>query len=88
MTRSQIRWATWWLFTILSLFSPRLHAVEWDDPEIVGVHKLPPHATYIPFDKVDTARGSREASPYFLSLDGQWKFHLSQNPASRPRDLF
>jgi hypothetical protein len=50
MTGSQIRRATWELFTVLSLVSPDLNAVEWDDPEIVGVHKLPPHATYIPFD--------------------------------------
>ena len=56
-------------------------APDWEDPEVVGINKLPYHATLqLP---------SREAEcKEIVSLDGQWLFHWSANPDERPADFF
>ena len=49
----------------------------WRDPELTGMHRLPARCALIPFPDAETARaGEREASPWFLSLDGRWPFTL------------
>jgi len=53
----------------------------WENPEVTSLNKLPARATFYPFASAREARGrQREASPYFLSLDGQWEFHLATHP--------
>jgi len=60
----------------------------WRDPEISGLHRLPARASLIPFPDVDTARGGeREASPWFLSLDGRWSFALFDRPENVPAEV-
>ena len=56
-------------------------APDWEDPGVVGINKLPYHATLqLP---------SREAKcKEIVSLDGQWLFHWSANPDERPRDFY
>ena len=58
---------------------------EWEDHRIVQINKLPPHATLFPFASRDAAHGgAREASPFFRSLDGLWKFSWVRAPADAP----
>ncbi len=58
---------------------------EWDDPSVIRVNALKSHATLMVYPSADLARaGERAASPWFLSLDGQWRFHWSASPAQRP----
>jgi Beta-galactosidase/beta-glucuronidase len=62
---------------------------EWENPEQVERNKLAPHTYFIPYDKARNARRyKREKSPYFQSLNGQWKFNLVQKPALRPGDFY
>ncbi len=64
-------------------------AEEWRDPRVVGGNRLEPHAFYIPYSSVDQALANRwEASPYFLSLNGLWKFHWAKNPRLRPGEFY
>jgi len=64
-------------------------AGEWQDPAVIGVNKLPPHATLLPYATVEQAlEGTREASPFHLSLNGDWRFRHVNTPADRPRDFF
>ncbi len=66
-----------------------LHAVEWENPEIFGINKEPPHATLMPFPDRDAAvEGERHGSPYHKSLNGEWRFHWVGKPADRPVDFF
>lgn len=61
-------------------------ALDWEDPEMIGRHKEPGHATLLPFASVESARrGSATATPYTLSLNGPWKFHWVKTPDERPR---
>ena len=58
---------------------------EWQSPDSLGYNKLPPHAWFFNFESVEAARKILpEYSHYWLSLDGEWFFHWSPNPAERP----
>src|SRR5215211_2409477 len=62
---------------------------EWDDPAVLHVNTEQPHATMMGYPSADLARrGDRIRSPWFLSLNGSWKFKASRNLASRPVDFF
>ncbi|MCX6538097.1 MAG: oligogalacturonate lyase family protein [Acidobacteria bacterium] len=58
---------------------------EWDDPAVLHLHTEPPHASMMVYPTPDLARtGRRDASPWFHSLNGAWKFQYSASPAARP----
>ena len=59
---------------------------EWQsNPEIVGVNKLPQHATFMPYENFDEAKkADRFASSRMKLLNGKWKFKLYKNYAYRP----
>ena len=58
---------------------------DWENPSVfrVGVEKQV--ATRYLFDSADAAKNAvaREDSPFFRSLDGQWKFHWAPTPEGR-----
>ena len=63
-------------------------ADDWQDPAVIGRHKQPAHATLMPYATVEQAlEGRREASPFYRSLNGDWRFHWVEKPADRPRDF-
>jgi len=62
---------------------------DWENPEMFGQNKEPAHCTLIPFPDRETAlKRTRKASPFYLSLSGNWKFHWVKKPADRPRDFY
>lgn len=62
---------------------------EWENPDIIGINKLSPHCTLMPFPSEETASVSdRTKSPYYLSLTGTWKFHWVPVPDQRPQDFY
>jgi beta-galactosidase len=63
-------------------------AKTWMAPEIIQANRLPSRATAYPYPDQKLAQGNdRKASPWFLSLDGQWDFHLAQKPEEVPVDF-
>ena len=63
--------------------------IEWKDPQVVGVNKLPPRAEAIPYGDTEGAlRADRDRSPFYKSLNGDWKFSWCGRPADRPVDFF
>lgn len=62
---------------------------EWQgNPEIVGVNKLPQHATLMPYENYEEAKKcDRYASSRCKLLNGKWKFKLYKNYAYRPSDF-
>ena len=61
---------------------------ETENPEIFRINKEQAHATNLPYADAETAlNGRREASPYFLLLNGDWKFHWVTGADNRPRDF-
>ena len=62
---------------------------EWDDLSVLQVNTEKPHATMMTYPTAPSALvGDCEQSPWFKSLNGEWKFHWSENPASRPADFY
>jgi beta-galactosidase len=53
----------------------------WESPELTSFGKLPPRAT---FDCYPTRAGALRgaASPWKISLDGTWSFHLAASPGA------
>ncbi|MBE0697274.1 MAG: DUF4981 domain-containing protein, partial [Anaerolineaceae bacterium] len=62
---------------------------DWANPALTGINKLTGHATLIPFSSEKDALAhpsalDRTASPFFLSLNGEWQFFVAPNPPSSP----
>jgi beta-galactosidase len=63
---------------------------DWLNPEMLGITNLPPHASMVVCPDVDTAlsiahRTNRERvkSPWYRSLNGDWKYHYAANHRGR-----
>ncbi|MBQ9640190.1 MAG: discoidin domain-containing protein [Bacteroidaceae bacterium] len=73
------------LFTSLLVASSVCQAQtgkEWDDPTISHVNREEAHCVSIPMLKEsDIQQNDMSLSPYYLSLDGTWKFFWVKNPA-------
>ena len=55
---------------------------EWDDPKITSVNREVAHTTAIPMaTEADVASNDMTVSPYYLSLDGKWKFYWVSSPS-------
>jgi beta-galactosidase len=62
---------------------------EWDNVTIFKVNVEEPHTTMMIYPDIDQAvAGNPDLSPWYLSLNGSWKFYCSDNPASRPVNFF
>ncbi|MCE0522760.1 MAG: DUF4981 domain-containing protein [Methylacidiphilales bacterium] len=63
-------------------------AKSWMAPEIIQINRLPSRSTAYPYpdDRLAFAN-SREASPWYLSLNGEWDFHLAHRPEEAPADF-
>jgi len=60
-----------------------------ENPSLVEENQEPPHVPYVPFESVQQAiEGDWEASPYYLSLNGTWKFHWSTSPLNSPEYFY
>jgi len=62
---------------------------ELQSPEIVSVNRMPMRASAFAFENRELAANrNKEASTYFLSLNGSWKFNWVQDPRKRPVDFY
>jgi beta-galactosidase len=62
---------------------------DYENPAALGAGKEAPHASFVPCpDAAAALKMDKRASPWFLSLNGRWRFHWSPNPASRPLDFW
>ncbi len=62
---------------------------EWENEQVLHLNTEPPRATFVPFATVAAARDDDPTnSPYYLSLNGDWKFHWAPRPELRPLDFF
>lgn len=58
------------------------------NPNLISINQEAPRATFIPFaTDAQAIANVRSQSPYFLSLNGTWKFHYTEDPARRVDDF-
>ena len=61
---------------------------DWENQHVIGRGKEPGHCTLMPCATIEQAvAGTREASPWFRSLNGRWKFNWVKQPSERPADF-
>ena len=73
-----------WLLAIgywLLAFGASAQTRDWENPAVLGINKLPCHAT------LQLPSKWKECKE-IVSLDGQWLFHWSRNPEERPADFY
>ncbi|MDG2306100.1 MAG: glycoside hydrolase family 2 TIM barrel-domain containing protein [Candidatus Binatia bacterium] len=71
----------------------RAHALDqialprfWEQPECPAVGRLPARSPLVPFPTEKLARSGRsESSPWWRSLDGDWRFRLVDRPERAPK---
>ena len=62
---------------------------DWENPEVYAVGREYPRATAMPYATVNEAlTNDYQSSPWYMSLDGKWKFHFATKPADRPADFY
>ena len=54
---------------------------DWENPHVLGINKLPYHATL-------QLPSKQKECKEIISLNGQWLFHWSKDPESRPADFY
>jgi Beta-galactosidase/beta-glucuronidase len=88
----KIKWILGSLF--LTLLTPT-HAQQntivndWENPAVFQINREPARATFLPFaDKGSAIADNYETSPWYCTLNGNWKFQWSPTPDQRPKDFF
>jgi beta-galactosidase len=73
---------SWSAAHLLMLTAPRK---DWQNHQVFGLNKLPPHASGFNYpDREAALNGRPEDSGWYRSLNGRWKFHWSRMPADTP----
>ena len=62
---------------MLAMTAQAQTAPDWENPAVLGINKLPYHAT------LQLPSKWKECKE-IVSLDGEWQFHWSRNPEERP----
>jgi beta-galactosidase len=61
---------------------------DWENEQVFARNRLPARASFTPFADVEQARvGERAKSPWFQTLNGDWKFHWVPKPEERPSNF-
>ena len=62
---------------------------DWDNLDVLRVGTLGPRASFFAYPSAELAAARDPApSPWYQSLNGDWKFQWSPNPGARPGDFF
>nr|WP_321452661.1 glycoside hydrolase family 2 TIM barrel-domain containing protein [uncultured Carboxylicivirga sp.] len=67
----------------------RAQNTDWENPEVFGINKEAPRATVFPYANFNQAiKSNPQTSPFYMSLDGMWKFNWVYKPDERPVDFY
>lgn len=74
---------------LFPVFSQKAIVNDWENPAVFQINREPARATFLPFaDKRSAVADIYENSPWFYSLNGNWKFQWSPTPDQRPKDFY
>lgn len=61
----------------------------WLDPKVNSDNRMPRTADFFAYDTPDgAAKGEKEASALYMSLEGDWRFNFVRNVYDKPADFF
>lgn len=62
---------------------------EWENPTVFGINKEAARATAFPYPDASSAlEGKADLSPFYMSLNGTWKFNWVYKPDERPVEFY
>lgn len=69
-------------------FTQKFSFTEWENPERIEIGKLAPHAELTHFARLsDALSDDASKSPWYKSLNGDWKFNYVDSPEQRPHSF-
>ncbi len=81
-----------WIFTglIAWLFiTANAQVNDWENPAVFQINREPARATFMPYaDAGSVVTDEYTSSPWYMSLNGSWKFQWSPTPDQRPKDFY
>ena len=84
--RSKIIFA---LLLVVQAITAQQQQNEWENPNIVERNKEAGRASFVLYQNDAVATANKpEASAYYQSLNGDWKFNIVKKPADRPQDFY
>ena len=84
-----IRRASVSFIAIVMAFSAVAQINDWENPDVIGINKEAAHATYIPYSGINQALNEiPDNSPWYMSLNGTWKFNWVNHPDMRLVDFY
>ena len=90
-----IAWAVICGLHLVSGYAQTATVPDWENVSLVGLGKEPAHASMIACPDVSTAKSirwvaneERAKSPWYVSLNGTWKFHYGQTRRDRVPEFF
>lgn len=77
------------ILTFSISFSQNSGTNDWENPEVFQINREPARTAFVPYDNVANAIIDDYAqSPWYMSLNGMWKFNWAAKPAERPIDFY
>jgi beta-galactosidase len=62
---------------------------EWESEKIIDINKEPAHVDFMAYPAIELAlENNFKKSPWYKSLNGNWKFHYADQPNNRPVDFY
>ena len=62
---------------------------DWENEQVIAINKEKPRCTAMPYpDWAGAIRADRMSSDWSRVLNGDWKFHWSPDPDSRPKEFY
>jgi beta-galactosidase len=76
-------------FALLQMANLKAQQNDWENPKLTGINREQPHTLLHPYmDSKAALAGNITSSPFFLSLNGMWKFNWVKSPSERPTEFY
>lgn len=80
---------SFFLLLVSSSIVAQLPNNDWENPKLTGINNEAPHTLIHPFVDTKAALANEiKSSPFYLSLNGKWKFNWVKSPDERPLDFY
>ena len=78
------------IISATTLFAQEITSVnDWENPAVFQINREPARATFLPFaDEASAVADDYSRSPWYMSLNGTWKFSWVPTPDQRPQDFY
>ncbi|TFF87832.1 MAG: DUF4981 domain-containing protein, partial [Promethearchaeota archaeon] len=61
---------------------------DWENCDVIGRNKELYHNTLVPYPDMESISQIKNKSPFYMDLNGNWKFNWVEKPSERPVDFY